>query len=153
MTPGTTVVTLRPPAVLVPHDVERFEFAFTPIFRRLGRCFGVSPRTAWAEVSDDSLDVHFGPWRIRSSLLNISTVEPTGPYAFSKTAGPARLSLDRGLALATNSDHGLLVTFHEAVRGIEPFGLVRHPDLTITVADPEALAEELRARGATSRAQ
>jgi hypothetical protein len=80
-------------------------------------------------------------------------VEITGPYAFTKTAGPARLGLDRGLAFATNSNRGLRITFHEAVPGIDPAGLVRHPDLTITVADPEALARELRARGATSRAQ
>ncbi|MDQ6607671.1 MAG: hypothetical protein M3Z06_14135 [Actinomycetota bacterium] len=151
--PGTTVITLRSPSALARHDVERFDFAFTPIYRQLGRWFGVTPRTAWAEVSDDALDVRFGPWRVRSGLLNISKVEITGPYAVTKTAGPARLGLDRGLALATNSDKGLLVTFHKPVPGVEPLGLLRHPDLTITVADPEALAAELRARGATSRAQ
>jgi len=35
--------------------------------------------------------------------------------------------------------------FHEPVTGIDPLGLIRHPGLTVTVADPEGLAAALAA--------
>jgi len=77
----------------------------------------------------------------------------TGPYAFLKTAGPARLTVsDRGLTLATNRDRGVLITFRVPVPGIEPLGLLRHPELTVTVADVDSLATLLRARIATNHA-
>lgn len=125
----------------------RFAFRFTPSYRRLSRLVGVTPRTARVEVSDEGLDARFGPWRVRTPLSNISSVEVTGPYAFVKTAGPARLAVtDRGLTFATNGDRGVLVKFGEPVRGLDPFGLLRHPELTVTVAEVDALAELLAQR-------
>lgn len=60
----------------------------------------------------------------------------TGPYRFVKTAGPAHLSLtDRGLTFATNGDRGVCLAMVEPVRGIDLFGLLPHPNLTLTVAD------------------
>ena len=68
----------------------------------------------------------------------------TGPYRFVKTAGPARLAItDRGLTFATNGDRGVLVSFHRGVRGLDPLGLIRHPELTVTVADVDKLASAL----------
>ena len=83
---------------------------------------------------------------------NIASCQLTGPYRFWKTAGPAHLGVtDRGLTFASNGDHGLLIRFRRPVRGIEPWGLLRHPELTVTVADPPALARALSAaRGAGS---
>jgi hypothetical protein len=63
-----SVGSLRPPSALVRREVDRFDFAFTPIYRQLARCFGVTPRTAWAEASDTALDVRFGPWRVRCGV-------------------------------------------------------------------------------------
>jgi hypothetical protein len=89
----------------------------------------------------------FGPWRLRTSMANIAAVDITGPYAFLKTAGPARLGItDRGLTFASNGDRGVLISFHRPVPGIEPTGSLRHPELTVTVADVEGLAAVLRAR-------
>ena len=71
----------------------------------------------------------------------------TGPYAFLKTAGPARLAItDRGLTFATNGDRGVLVSFRTPVRGLDPLGLLRHPELTLTVRDVDGLAALLRER-------
>ena len=71
----------------------------------------------------------------------------TGPYAFLKTAGPARLAItDRGLTFATNGDRGVLVSFRTPVRGLDPLGLLRHPELTLTVCDVDGLAALLRER-------
>ncbi|MHB8690407.1 MAG: hypothetical protein ACYDHH_04110 [Solirubrobacteraceae bacterium] len=80
-------------------------------------------------------------------MSNVAGVDITGPYAFVKTAGPARLAVtDRGLTFASNGDRGVLITFRESVRGLEPLGLLRHPELTVTVDDVDALAALLRAR-------
>ena len=79
--------------------------------------------------------------------MNISAVETTGPYAFLKTAGPARLAItDRGLTFATNGDRGVLISFHSPVRGLDPMGVLRHPELTVTVEHIDGLAELLRSR-------
>lgn len=131
----------------VTSDPNRFVFRFAPAYRRASLPFGIRPDTAWVEVDAQSLRARFGPWRLRSALANISDVEITGPYAFLKTAGPARLGLsDRGLTFASNGEQGVLVSFHQPVPGLEPTGRLRHPELTVTVADVNGLTSLLRAR-------
>lgn len=126
-------------------DVERFDFAFSPAYRGPARAFGITPATAWIDVGSEALKVHFGPWRLSTALANITDVAVTGPYAFWKTAGPARLAItDRGLTFATNGERGVLISFRDPVRGLERLGLIRHPELTVTVADTDRLAELLR---------
>src|ERR1700761_2571329 len=126
---------------------QRFSFRFTTAYRRAAIVFGVRPDRTWVDVDADTLHARFGPWQVRTAVANISAVEITGPYAFLKTAGPARLSLsDRGLTFASNGDRGVLISFHQPVPGIEPTGKLRHPELTVTVADVEGLALALRAR-------
>jgi hypothetical protein len=127
---------------------ERFTFCFAPAYRRPAGLFGISPETAWVDVGADTLRARFGPWRVTTPLANISAIAVTGPYAFLKTAGPARLAItDRGLTFATNGDRGVLISFHSPVRGLDPLGVLRHPELTVTVADIDGLVERLRARG------
>ena len=76
----------------------------------------------------------------------------TGPYAFWKTAGPARLAItDRGLTFATNGDRGVLISFRTPVRGIDPLGILRHPELTVTVTDVDCLAALLRGEKSATR--
>jgi hypothetical protein len=91
-------------------------------------------------VGTGRLTARFGPWQVQTELDNISDVSITGPYTFIKTAGPAHLSLaDRGLTFATNGDRGVCLALVEPIRGIDPFGLLRHPNLTLTVADCDRL--------------
>jgi hypothetical protein len=98
-------------------------------------------------VGDGALHARFGPWRVSTPLENVTGVALTGPYAFWKTAGPARLAItDRGLTFATNGDRGVLISFRTPVRGLDPLGVVRHPELTVTVADVDGLEELLRGR-------
>jgi hypothetical protein len=124
--------------------MTRFAFRFDPRYQRAARPFGVTPTRAWVEVDEGRLDAHFGPWRVTTPLDNIAGVEITGPYNFVKTAGPARLGItDRGLTFATNGDRGVLITFATKVRGIEPLGVLRHPELTVTVEDVEGLTRLL----------
>lgn len=125
--------------------VDRFQFAFGRAYRLPGRAFGISPATAWVEVGDDTLGARFGPWRVSTPLANVADVAVTGPYAFWKTAGPARLAItDRGLTFATNGARGVLISFHQPVRGLDPLGILRHPELTVTVSEVDRLAELLR---------
>jgi hypothetical protein len=120
---------------------ERFDFAFAPTYSLPGAIFGVRPATAWLEVRDSQLYARYGPWRVRTPLSNITHVTITGPYAYLKTAGPARLALtDRGLSFTPNGDRGVRICFAVPVRGLDPFGLLRHPELTVGVAEPERLA-------------
>ena len=90
------------------------------------------------------LDVSFGLWRVRTTAANVAFVEVTGPFATWKVLG-ARLSLaDRGLTFGTVATAGVCVSFRDPVPGIEPTGLLRHPNLTVTVARPDLLADRLR---------
>jgi hypothetical protein len=128
-------------------DPARFDFAFADAYRRPARVFGVKPSSAWVDVGDTTLDARFGPWRVTTPLANITSVEATGPYAFLKTAGPARLAItDRGLTFATNGDRGVLISFATPVRGLDPLGLLRHPELTVTVTEVDRLVTLLNER-------
>ena len=124
---------------------QQFAFAFAAKGYRLpARLFGVTEHSASVRLAAGELVCRFGPWSLRTSLLNISDVSITGPYLWLKTAGPARLSLsDRGITMATNNEKGVFVQFRQPVAGIDPFCLIRHPNLTVTVADCEGLSRAL----------
>jgi len=124
---------------------QRFDFAFDPAYRSFGRVFGVRPATAWVEVGAELLEARFGPWHVSTPLSNVVDARLTGPYAFWKTAGPARLAVtDRGLTFATRSAEGVLICFATPIQGIDPFGWIMHPELTVTVRDGQGLIELLR---------
>jgi hypothetical protein len=117
-----------------------FPFRFATAYRLAARAFGVSERSALILVTDDELRVQFGPWRVATRLANIAGTTRTGPFRFVKTAGPARLTFsDRGLTFATNSENGVCLDFHDPIPGIEPTGRLRHPNLTLTPVDCDAL--------------
>jgi hypothetical protein len=131
--------------------VEHFDFSFDPSYRSAARLFGIRPATAWVEVSDQRLEARFGPWRVSTPLSNVVDAVTTGPYAFLKTAGPARLAItDRGLTFATTGKRGVRIRFARPVRGLDPLGLVRHPELTVTVRESDRLAALLNERRRSS---
>ena len=125
---------------------RRFEFRFTTPYRLAGLPFGVISSTCEVRVGGGRLLARLGPWHVQTALDNIANVSITGPYTFVKTAGPAHLSLaDRGLTFATNGDRGVCLMMGEPIPGIDPFGLLRHPNLTLTVADCDGLADAVQA--------
>lgn len=125
---------------------RRFEFRFTTPYRLAGLPFGVISSTCEVRVGGGRLLARLGPWHVQTALDNIAGVSITGPYTFVKTAGPAHLSLaDRGLTFATNGDRGVCLMMGEPIPGIDPFGLLRHPNLTLTVADCDGLADAVQA--------
>ncbi|WP_217919972.1 hypothetical protein [Actinomadura sp. BRA 177] len=130
---------------------ERFEFAFD---RRLARplaLLGIRPDTCRLLLTASWLEVRFGPWTVRTPLDNVAGAELTGPFKVWKVIG-ARMSMaDRGLTFGTNTEQGVCIRFHQPVRGIEPSGVLRHPGLTLTIADPPTVAHRLREISAASR--
>lgn len=109
--------------------------------------FGVRADAATVTVADGRLLARFGPWTVDTPVANVARTEFSGPFHFVMTAGPAHLTFsDRGLTFATTGRQGLMIHFREPVRGIDPIGLLSHPNLTVTVLDREGLAAAL-ARG------
>jgi hypothetical protein len=110
------------------------------IVRTLSRCFGITPSTSEVRVEGGTLLARFGPWTVRTAVDNVTSAEVSGPFSVWKVGGPARLSLaDRGITFATSRVAGACITFAEPVTAIDPFGLILHPNLTVTVEQPELL--------------
>ena len=119
-----------------------FAFEFDPRVAPLSYAVGVTPWTSKVEVRDGELCVRFGIWSLTTELDNIEAAEVTGPYQWLKIAGPPRLSLsDRGITFATTTRRGVCIKFREPVSVLVP--LLKHPALTVTVDDPDALVRLL----------
>jgi hypothetical protein len=104
---------------------------------------GVRPERDGVWLDEDRFVARFGPWRLSAPRSDVVDAEVTGPYSAWKAIGP-RLSLaDRGLTFGTAADRGVCVRFRRPVAGIEPSGLLRHPTLTVTVAEPDLLLAAL----------
>ena len=128
-----------------PHD--RFAFRFAGNVGSLSQVFVGKAERAYVDVVDGVMTARFGPWRITTPVSNIAGVSSTGPYRWWKVAGPPHVSLrDRGLTFGTNDERGVCIRFFDPVPGIEPTGRLRHPGLTVTVAEPEQLMAALTAR-------
>lgn len=121
-----------------------FRFEFEDRYRTPARLFGVDEENSMVSLAAGRLVARFGKWTVSTPLTNITDVRLTGPYRFLKTAGPAHLSLsDRGLTFASNSRQGICLGFAEPVSGIDPLGVIRHPNLTVTVSDCAGLLSVL----------
>ena len=106
----------------------------------------MTPGRAGVTVTADRLIARYGPWSLESPLDNIVEVCVTRDYQWYKAIGPRGSFVDRGLTFGTTTAGGVCVRFRDPIPGIEPFGVVRHPGLTMTVEDIEGLAEVLRRR-------
>ncbi len=127
-----------------PPTGRTFHFAFDPLHRAVALAFGITPGRASVELEGGRFHARYGPWRLSTDLANVAGSEVSGPYRTLTTIGPAHLSLaDRGLTFSSNRRRGLCIRFKEPVPGIEPSGRLRHPGLTVTVADVEGLAAAL----------
>lgn len=124
----------------------RFAFDFHPVFRLSAFLFlGISPRSAWVEVDGDDVEIRFGVWNMAFDRSDIEAVTVTGPYRPWKVIGPPHLSLvDEGITFGTNAQRGVCIELLHPVRGLEPTGLLRHPNITVTVADIDGLVAALR---------
>jgi hypothetical protein len=123
-----------------------FDFSIDPAFRAPLAVVGVLPHTARVSVTDEEFLARFGPWRVRTPRSNIRDAEVSGPYRWYRAVGP-RLSLaDHGATFGSNARVGVCISFVEPVGALLPGLLMRHPALTVTVADPEGLRDALLGR-------
>lgn len=125
---------------------QTFAFAFDPRFRGMLRLLGVRPENASVTVDDESFDARFGRWRLKTPVTNLKDVRVTRGYHWFKAIGPRGSAADNGVTFGTNADAGVCVCFHEPVGALVSKGILRHPGLTVTVADVDGLAEAVRAR-------
>ena len=124
-----------------------FEFEFERRYRPLLRALGVNPSNAAVTLTAAGrLVVRFGRWVLDTPIDNVASVEVTGDYRWFKAIGVRGSLADRGVTFGTNPDSGLCVKFKDPVPALLPFGLIKHPGMTVTVADPAGLGAALEKR-------
>ena len=133
-------------AVAEPSSIEQFEFEFDPQFRPFLALLGVTPGTAHVTLAADRLVARFGPWTCETPIGNVRDACRTGPYDWYKAIGPRGSFVDRGLTFGTTTSGGVCVLFREPVPGLAPVGSLRHPGITLTLAEPERFVTSLRRR-------
>jgi hypothetical protein len=124
--------------------VTRFGFRFDRACGLLLPIFGIRPATARVEVDGEELRIRFGMFHLRTPLSNVEQASVGGPYRWVKTFGVHLSLADRGVTFGTNSDRGVCVSFHEPVPAVGARLGLRHPNATVTVADPDELVATLR---------
>lgn len=122
-----------------------FAFEFDPRFRGLLALLGVRPATSRVVIGDEVFDARLGPWRLTTPVANLVDARITRDYHWFRAIGPRGSAADRGCTFGTNARAGVCVCFDEPVPGLLPTDVLRHPALTVTVADPEGLAAAVRA--------
>ncbi len=127
-------------------------FAFEQPLDSWARWFAVVPTRSYVRVDDHGFEAVYGLWRIATDWANVVDVQRTGPYRAWKVAGPARLSLaDRGITMSATTTAGACLRFRHPISGIDPLGIIRHPNATLGVDDVDGfvrLVEERMAAGA-----
>ena len=118
---------------------ERLGFEFDPRYRKLLSLLGITPARAWIEIAGGGFEARFGLWRLRTAVANISSMKESGPYTALRAIGPHISLADQGLTFDSTTRGGVCMLFHRPVPGRETLGLVKHPGLTVTVANPGGL--------------
>ncbi len=127
-------------------SIEQFEFEFDPRFRLMLAAIGVTPGTAHVTLSPDRLVARFGPWTFDTPVGNVREVCRTGPYRWFTAIGPRWSFVDRGLTFGTTTKGGVCVLLREPMPGLTPLDSLRHPGITLTLADPERFVTALLRR-------
>jgi hypothetical protein len=134
-------------------EVERFPFRFSAGARWAVPLItlGATERSSWVEVGGGRLRARFGPWRVDTPIENVAGAEVTGPYRTHRAIG-LRLSIsDHGVTFGSNAERGVCIRFHEPIRTVTPLWPTPHPNLTVTVEDPDGLVAAIdRERRASS---
>ncbi len=125
---------------------SEFPFAFDLKFQAALLPVAATPLTAKVTIEDDgSLRCRFGVVKLETTVANVKATELSGPYKFYKAIGIRLSGKDRGVTFGSNTDRGVCVKFHEAVPTSPPFGTMTHTAITLTLEDPEAFIDALKA--------
>lgn len=125
------------------HFPYRFDRRWAPLFAALG-----VKASDGVTVTDTHLVATYGQHRVRTPLANIEATEVTGPHRWYTAVGLRLSFTEDGITFGTNHQKGLSIRFRHKV----PKVLVRdgHSSLWVSVADPEGLAEAVRASPAAA---
>lgn len=126
--------------------IEEFAFDFDRRCRPLLALAGITRGTAHVTLTHERLVIRFGPWSCETVLTNVRDVCHTGPYRWYRAIGPRGSFADRGVTFGTTTSGGVCVRLREPVAGLLPFGAIRHPGITVTVAQPQRFVASLRRR-------
>lgn len=121
-----------------------FAFRFDPAFRRPLALLGIRPATAGVKLDPDELVVRFGPWLLRTARRNLTGAELGGPYRWWRAIGPHLSLVDGGVTFGSSLAAGVCLRFATPVPALAPGPWPRHPAVTVTVTDPEALRDAVR---------
>lgn len=125
-----------------------FPFEDEPRYRPFLLPFGVTPGRVGVTVDDQDVHVRFGPWRVETSRANIVEATVTGPFRSWKALGIRRSLVDGGITFGTAPAAGVCLLLREPISvHVGRFTVpLRHPGITVTVADPQTLATLLSAQ-------
>jgi hypothetical protein len=127
-----------------PAPPRRFGFRFDPPFRLPLALLGIRPETTGVDLDADTLTIRFGPWRLRTTRGNLTGAQVGGPYRWWRAVGPHLSLADGGVTFGTGTTAGVCLRFADPVPALAPGRWLRHPAVTVTVADPDGLLRALR---------
>jgi hypothetical protein len=128
---------------VVSEPKRTFRFDFEEPYRPWLRAMGITPANSRVEVGDGMLRCRFGRWSLDTPLDNITCVSRTGPYRAHRAIGARGSFADRGVTFGSTTGGGLCVQFDRPVPALLPWKGLRHPAVTLTVADVDGLADLL----------
>lgn len=123
---------------------DRYPFAFEARFKPLLALIGVTPSRAWVEITDDTFDAKFGPFRCTTPLSNITDTQISRDYQWFKAIGPRGSAADRGATYGSSTKGGVCVLFERPVAALLPGGVFKNTGLTVTVEDLDGLYARLQ---------
>jgi hypothetical protein len=122
--------------------VTKYNYAIDKRYLPVLLPFLLRPTKDGVELTDEGAFVAtFGPFKIATSLANITGAHVTRNYRWWTAFGVRSSRADDGLTFGTNHDAGVCIHFEEKV----PSALRRagHSALTVTVADLDGLTKAL----------
>jgi hypothetical protein len=106
----------------------------------------------YVEVGDGVLHAQFGPWKVHTPISNVTHAHTSGPFKAYRAVGLRWSFSDHGVTFGSATTGGVCIEFRDEVAPTTLALGMRHPNLTVTVEDPEGLvaailAERDRAAG------
>ncbi len=125
--------------------MQTWPFAFAPKYQPALALLGIRPDNSQVTTDDDGFHATFGHLSVHTPWSNVKDVQVSRDYQAIKAIGPRGSFKDRGATFGTNTVGGVCLCFHEGVTALAG-PLIKHPGLTVTVADIDGLAAEVRSR-------
>jgi hypothetical protein len=125
---------------------QTFGFRFDRPYHVGLALLGIRPSNSQVRLDDTGFEADFGRFHLETTWDNVVSAEVSGPYRAYRAIGPRLSLVDKGFTFGSSARGGVCVGFRDpvAVRPGPP--RLRHPGLTVTVEDPDALAAAVLAR-------